>query len=140
MNKITGTISAITYSGEMYLADIAVQGGITLTAIAIGSERNEEPLKIGKEVTVCFKATELSIAKDDIGDVSLRNRLPGQIKKIKMGELLCQVTIDFFGNSIVSIITARSAERIGIQEGDDVTGLIKANEMILFEEQDGIIF
>ncbi|MBF0274476.1 MAG: TOBE domain-containing protein [Nitrospinae bacterium] len=136
MNTIQGTISEIRYSGEMYLVDVHVGKDVTLTAIAVGAEEGEEMLKKGDNVTLCFKSTELSIAKNMSGEVSLRNRLPSIVTKVKTGELLCQITLDFIGNSINSIITKRSAERIGVKTGDTVTGLIKANEVILLEKND----
>jgi molybdopterin-binding protein len=63
--------------------------------------------------------------------ISARNQLRGTITSIRVEGLVAEVEIDVGGQSVVSTITAGSAQRLGLRKGDDVVAIIKASEVIL---------
>lgn len=132
MNKLNGKIATITSSGNISLVEVLVEN-VMLSAMIIGNTSNTEFLKNGRKVELLFKESEVSLAKNFEGDISLRNRLKGKVLKIKKGEVFTEVTFDFKGYEIKSLITTRSVERIGLLPDDIVTGFIKSNEVILSE-------
>jgi molybdopterin-binding protein len=64
-------------------------------------------------------------------ELSTRNQLPGTIKSVTLGAIMAEVIVDIGGHEVVSVITRRSAEHLALREGDPVTVLIKATEVML---------
>ena len=63
--------------------------------------------------------------------LSARNKIPGEVKAIKLGAILAEVTIDIGGNEIAAIITKSSAESLDLKVGDSVFAVIKATEVMV---------
>jgi molybdopterin-binding protein len=63
--------------------------------------------------------------------LSARNQLTGTVTSVELGAVMAEVTVDVAGQQIVSAITRASAERLGLAEGQPVTVLIKATEVML---------
>ncbi len=84
-------------------------------------------------VDVLFKETEMSLAKNFSGLISLRNRVQTTVKLVRSGVILSEVVLDYRVQSISSIITTRSIKHLGIKPGDEVEALVKANEVSLME-------
>lgn len=66
--------------------------------------------------------------------LSARNQLPGTVKSVKVGTIMAEVVIDMGGQEIVSAITRGSVERLGLAEGDSVTAIIKATEVLVAKD------
>ena len=65
-------------------------------------------------------------------ELSARNQLKGKVTSITLGAVMADVTVDIGNNqTVVSAITRASVERLGLKEGDDVTVIIKATEVML---------
>jgi len=63
--------------------------------------------------------------------LSARNQLSGVVRRVELGAIMAEVTVDVGGQRIVSAITRASAERLGLAEGQPVTVFIKATEVLL---------
>ena len=133
MNKLYGKIVFIESSGDMSIVDADVRGD-TFSTIVLETPQSAPYLKIGEEVTLLFKETEVSIGKNLSGMMSLRNRISSRIKKLTSGGILTQVVLDYKGQEIVSIISSRSARGLNLKSGDDVEWLVKTNEISLLKE------
>jgi molybdopterin-binding protein len=55
----------------------------------------------------------------------------GTITGIQLGGVMAEVTVDVNGQELVSVITRKSAENLGLQEGDSIVVVIKATEVLL---------
>lgn len=64
-------------------------------------------------------------------ELSTRNQLQGTVKRVVRGSVMAEVGIDVHGDELVAAITRHSAERLGLAEGDRVTVLVKATEVML---------
>lgn len=64
-------------------------------------------------------------------ELSARNQLSGTITDVKSGTIMAEVTVDIGGQTLVSVITRGSAERLNLKAGDTVTVIIKATEVML---------
>jgi molybdopterin-binding protein len=64
-------------------------------------------------------------------ELSARNQLNGTVRGVKLGNIMAEVVVDIGGQEVVSAITRSSVERLAIQEGDTVTVVIKATEVML---------
>ena len=63
--------------------------------------------------------------------LSTRNQLAGTVTSVTLGGIMAEVTVDVAGQTVVAAITRGSAEELELAEGDDVTVLIKATEVML---------
>lgn len=135
MNRLPGIISAIDMHGSIALVDVAV-GDDRFTATLIGAGEEVGTWTPGTPVVLLFKETEVSLAKNLSGLISMRNRLPCTVTAIERGKLLTRVGLDLNGRRIESIITTRSSHALELAVGDVVEGLVKANEMTVVPEAD----
>ena len=63
--------------------------------------------------------------------LSTRNQLPGKVTAVKLGGVMSEIKVDIGGQTLVAAITRESAEHLELAEGDDVTVLVKATEVML---------
>ena len=63
--------------------------------------------------------------------LSTRNQLKGTVTAVSLGNIMAEVTVDIGGQTVVAAITRGSAEELALAEGDAVTVLIKATEVML---------
>ena len=137
MNRLRGRITGIESNDHLSLVDVAV-GSDTFTAMLLETPLSAPYLAVGNAVTVLFKETEVSLAKNLSGLLSLRNRVRATVKHIRHGTILCEVVLDYQGQPLTSIITTRAVTRLELHEGDEVEALIKANEVSLMEDNDDL--
>jgi molybdate transport system regulatory protein len=133
VNKLKAKIVNIESNAHMSLVDLAV-GNDILSATLLETPAQVDYLQVGKQVTILFKETEVSLAKNLTGLITLRNRLQAKVKYIERGEILSAVTLDYQGNALLSVVTTRGMDRLQLAVGDDVEALIKANEVVLSHE------
>lgn len=132
MNKLKGKIMNIESSEHISIVDIDVEGDL-FSSVIIETPETADYLRIGEEVFMLFKETEVSIGKALSGNLSLRNRLKSKIKTIEKGTVLTKITLDYKGKDIISVITTRSTNKLDLKVGDEVQGLVKANEVIIMK-------
>ncbi|MGC9215428.1 TOBE domain-containing protein [Acidithiobacillus sp.] len=133
MNRLRGQIVEILSAEHLSLVDVAV-GPDCLSAVLLASLDEEPLLRVGQQVDLCFKETELGLAKGLQGRISLRNRLPVRVEEIRRGVVLSEIWLDYRGQVLRSVITSRSAERLELRPGDLLEALIKANEVAVLED------
>ena len=63
--------------------------------------------------------------------LSTRNQLKGTVTSVALGGIMAEVVVDIGGQEVVAAITRGSAEQLALAEGDAVTVLIKATEVML---------
>lgn len=130
MNKLNGIVSAIEHNDTMALVDVMVEH-VNFSAILLETPVTAKYLHIGELVTLLFKETEVSLAKNLQGELSLRNRVTATVVGIEMGDILSAITLNFLDKKLVSVITTRAVKRLQLKVGDAVEALVKANEVAL---------
>ena len=63
--------------------------------------------------------------------ISARNQLPAKVVAISAGEAIANVELDANGMRVVASITVEAVRELGLQEGSDVTAVVKASDVIL---------
>jgi len=66
--------------------------------------------------------------------ISARNRLRGSIARLQYDGLMAEVVLRIGDQELVSVITRSSADRLGLEVGDEVFAVVKATEVILGKE------
>jgi molybdopterin-binding protein len=72
-----------------------------------------------------------SFFKEAFMTLSARNHLVGTIEEITWGDVLVHVTVRVGAHVVESVITRRSAEEMALKQGDTVTAVVKATEVML---------
>lgn len=130
MNRLKGQIVAIDSNSHMSLVDVAV-GDDVFTATLLETPETADYLKVGYKVTLLFKETEVALAKDLSGLISLRNRFSVIVRNIERGGILSAIELDYAGKALMSVITTRAVERLQLAVGEQIEALVKANEIAL---------
>lgn len=130
MNKLRGRVVGVESNGQISLVDVE-SGGNTFTATVLEGASNAAYMQMGAEIALMFKETEVSLAKNLSGLISLRNRFAATVQGITLGELLSAVQLDYQGQMMTSVVTTRAVKRLELAIGDEVEALVKANEMML---------
>jgi len=133
MNKLPGTITQIQQSGAIILVDVEVEKQ-KFSALLIESVIQPDWLASGKNVDIVFKETEVSLAKNLSGQISMRNRMKCSVRAIDRGDLLSKITLSFRNHILTSAITTRSVDSLNLEIGDEVEALVKANEVSLMKK------
>jgi molybdopterin-binding protein len=80
----------------------------------------------------CFSFRPCESARVVAMRLSARNQLAGTVVSVDLGAVMATVIIRLEGGQeVVSAITKDSAERLGLTEGDSVTAIIKATEVMV---------
>jgi molybdate transport system regulatory protein len=133
MNKLSGTITKIQQSGAILLVDVEVDGH-GFSAMLIESASQPDWLQVGNTIELVFKETEVSLAKNLSGMISMRNRMKCSVQAIERGELLSKIGLKFQEYIVTSAITTRSVDSLKLAIGDEVEALVKANEVSLMKK------
>ncbi len=64
--------------------------------------------------------------------LSTRNTFKGKIKKVELGVVNAEITLEIApGIEVISVITKSSAERLGLVENAEAYALIKATDIVI---------
>ncbi len=64
-------------------------------------------------------------------EISIRNRLPVEIKSIERGKVLSRLTLQFDKTEIHSIVPTSAIDDLSMASGQKVIALVKINEVML---------
>ena len=132
MNKLKGKIIDIQSSDNISILHVDVAGDV-FSAIVLEGNKGPANYKVKDSVTLLFKETEVGIAKDLTGMISLRNRFKSTIQKIDAGPILAKITLNYKNHTIASIISAQSTHQMELKDKDVVEWLVKANEVTVMK-------
>jgi molybdate transport system regulatory protein len=133
MNKLEGkTIEIIEDNGLLQVA-VDLGKSTTLRCLVLGKPSTASYLNLGSKLHVIFKETEVILGKGDELQLSLRNRIPGKIQKVKEGKLLCEVSLETEVGAVIAIVDREAFGEMELKTGDAVTVMIKQNEIMLSE-------
>ncbi len=63
--------------------------------------------------------------------LSTRNRLPGTVTEVVKGDAAAKVTIRVGDFTMTALITRESADELGLEDGQEVTALVKATDVMI---------
>ena len=132
MNQFNAVIKSIETEEQISLV-VAQAAGISFYTLVIDNKNTAGYLQEGKAVTLVFKETAVSVAKNAQGQFSIRNRIACTVSRIQTGTVLSTVSLDCKGHIITSIITAQAANELNLQPGDGVEIFIKSTDISLMQ-------
>ena len=128
MNKLIGKIVKIQSSENLSIIHVDVDGDV-FSSIVLEGKKGGMNYRVQDSVTLLFKETEVGLAKDLTGMISLRNRFKANIKKIDKGPILAKITLSYKKHIIESIISFQSAIQMKLKDKEEVEWLVKTNEV-----------
>ena len=129
MSKFIATIKKIQSIDNLNIVEFEFDG---LTLKMMSLDLNDD-VKIGKKVKLSVKPSNISIAKNLSGEISLSNKIVATIQSLENGQLLTSVILKINDTILESIITVDSSKRMNLQIGEVVTILIKASNLSIEE-------
>ena len=129
MNRITAIVTALESINNISIVNFkAADQSMTMMALELDNR-----LSVGSCVILGVKASNISLAKELNGLLSISNQLPITIERINHGKLLSSIKFSFAGSLIESIITKKSALRMDLQVSTRSIALIKSSELSILE-------
>jgi molybdopterin-binding protein len=64
-------------------------------------------------------------------EISARNQMQGTVQSVKSGSVMAEITVNIEAGNIAAVITDSSREHLNLKEGDQVTVVIKATEVMI---------
>ena len=129
MSQLVATIKKINSVDNLNIVEFDFHG---LTLKMMSLDLNAD-VQVGKKVKLSVKPTNISIAKNLIGEISLSNQIVATIENLENGQLLSSVSLKVHNTLLESIITVDSSKRMNLQIGEVVTILIKASNLSIGE-------
>ena len=129
MSQLVATIKKINSIDNLNIVEFDFNG---LTLKMMSLDLNAD-VQVGKKVKLSVKPTNISIAKNLIGEISLSNQIVATIENLENGQLLSSVSLKVYNTLLESIITVDSSKRMNLQIGEVVTILIKASNLSIEE-------
>lgn len=130
MNILKGEITQIESHESLSLVKIKV-GKFSFTTVVIETSNTVDYLKLGREINVLFKETEVLVCRKPYPQISLQNRIDCYIEEIIKGKLLSQLTLKSDIGKIQSIITTNAVKQLDLKVKDEIIAMIKTNEIML---------
>ena len=133
MNSLHGHIEEIDISDNLSIVTVRLDENIDVKSIIIKTPESSQYLRIGNQVRVLFKETEVVIGIHAHHNISLQNNIPGIVESIEISALLSKVKIRTQVGHVISIISSRAIDKLGLKEGMTVDAMVKLNEVMLSE-------
>ena len=132
-NTFAGTVTSITKGAVNAEVTLSLKGGIPLIAVVTNGAIANLGLTIGAEAYAIIKASSVIIGTDlHDAKVSARNIFCGTIVKIIEGPVNTEVDVEIGGgNTVSSVITHDSANRLELKVGGHACALFKASSVII---------
>ncbi|QKJ22958.1 TOBE domain-containing protein [Poseidonibacter lekithochrous] len=128
MNTLKAQVTQIDSMDNLTIVKFDYEG-TTLSMMSLGLK----DVKVGSQVILSINASHIAIGKDLKGDISLSNRFDCVIKALDKGKLLSSLKLSINDDSLSSIITTSSVNRLNLNVGDEVQALVKASEISIKE-------
>lgn len=129
MTQFVATIKNIDNIDSLNIVEFEFLGTtLKMMSLDLSSE-----IQLGKKVKLSVKPTNIIIAKNILGDISLSNNIVATIKQIENGKLLSSILLKIGDIFLESIITKDSSLRMNLQINDEVSMYIKASDLSIEE-------
>lgn len=90
-------------------------------------------LKVGDEVILGFKSSDVIIASKPLQNCSLANEIKAKISDINIGEIISVIELKRDNFCFESMITTASLKRLNLKKTDEIYAYIKATSLHISE-------
>jgi molybdopterin-binding protein len=129
MSQIIATIKNIRNVDSLNIVEFGFYNH-TLKMVSLNLSKQ---ISINKKVQLSIKPTNILIAKNLQGEISISNQLKAKIVKVENGELLSSILLKVEDTILESIITVDSSKNMNLVKDEEVLILIKASDLFIQE-------
>ena len=125
MNRLTATVKEIVNIDNLHITTCQL-GTQSLKMVSLELCK---VLEVGKEVNLSVKSTNISLAKNFSGDISILNQLKAKVVAVNNGKLLSSIQVDVEGFTLEGLVTLEASLSMELSVGDEVLVLLKGSEV-----------
>jgi len=125
MNRLTATVKEIVNIDNLHITTCQ----LGMQSLKMVSLELSKVLEVGKEVNLSVKSTNILLAKNFTGYISILNQLKAKVTAVDNGQLLSSIQVDVEGFTLESLVTSEASLSMELSEGDEVLVLLKGSEV-----------
>ena len=124
---IKAKISAIEQTGGVSVFEFSAEN-LSLKMLSLENLQN---LKIGDEVWLGFKSSDVFVATSPLLNCSVSNEIKAQISDIQRGQITSSLHLNAGKFEFESIISTASLKRLNLALGDQIYAYVKATSLYI---------
>ena len=124
---IKAKISAIEQTGGVSVFEFSAEN-LSLKMLSLENLQN---LKIGDEVRLGFKSSDVFVATSPLLDCSVSNEIKARISDIQKGQITSSLHLNAGEFEFESIISTSSLKRLNLALGDQIYAYVKATSLYI---------
>ncbi len=124
---IKAKISAIEQTGGVSVFEFSAEN-LSLKMLSLENLQN---LKIGDEVWLNFKSSDVFVATSPLLNCSVSNEIKAQILDIQKGQITSSLHLNAGKFEFESIISTSSLKRLNLAPGDQIYAYVKATSLYI---------
>ena len=124
---IKAKISAIEQNNGVSVFEFSAE----ILSLKMLSLENLQNLKIGDEVLLNFKSSDVFVATSPLLNCSVSNEIKAQISDIEQGQITSSLHLNAGKFEFESIISAASLKRLNLAPGDQIYAYVKATSLYI---------
>ena len=124
---IKAKISAIKQTGGVSVFEFSAEN-LSLKMLSLENLQN---LKIGDEVRLNFKSSDVFVATSPLLNCSVSNEIKVRISDIQKGEITSSLHLNAGKFEFESIISTASLKRLNLALGDQIYAYVKATSLYI---------
>ena len=124
---IKAKISAIEQNDGVSVFEFSAEN-LSLKMLSLENLQN---LKIGDEVRLNFKSSDVFVATSPLLNCSVSNEIKAQISDIEQGQITSSLHLNAGKFEFESIISAASLKRLNLALGDQIYAYVKATSLYI---------
>nr|WP_314238733.1 TOBE domain-containing protein [uncultured Campylobacter sp.] len=124
---IKAKISAIEQNNGVSVFEFSAE----ILSLKMLSLENLQNLKIGDEVLLNFKSSDVFVATSPLLNCSVSNEIKAEISNIQKGQITSSLHLNAGKFEFESIITTASLKRLNLALGDQIYAYVKATSLYI---------
>ena len=124
---IKAKISVIEQTGGVSVFEFSAEN-LSLKMLSLENLQN---LKIGDEVRLNFKSSDVFVATSPLLNCSVSNEIKAQISDIEQGQITSSLHLNAGKFEFESIISTASLKRLNLAPGDQIYAYVKATSLYI---------
>ena len=124
---IKAKISAIEQTGGVSVFEFSAEN-LSLKMLSLENLQN---LKIGDEVRLGFKSSDVFVATSPLLNCSVSNEIKAQISDIEQGQITSSLHLNAGKFEFESIISTSSLKRLNLAPGNQIYAYVKATSLYI---------
>ena len=124
---IKAKISAIEQNDGVSVFEFSAEN-LSLKMLSMESLQN---LKIGDEVLLSFKSSDVFVATSPLLNCSVSNEIKARILDIQKGQITSSLHLNAGEFEFESIVTVASLKRLNLAPGDQIYAYVKATSLYI---------